>query len=146
MPFLLCPFHIRITPARSVALTLRKCDERALAGETLPGRSPRRNCELSTEAQREMERKRRSGTRTTGQRELSAEEPASSSGQSPAKRERTDASPAVIQYHDVTAASFRIRKGVKETPLKVGRQCPHHTFIRAFVPFRNQSLCLRCWE
>ena len=30
-----------------------------------------------------------------------------------------DYSKAAIQYHDVTAAAYRIRKGVKETPLEV---------------------------
>lgn len=60
-----------------------------------------------------MERKRRSGTRTSTQ---DAEETAL--GQGAVKREKPSSS-AVIQYHDVTAAAFRIRKGVKETPLKV---------------------------
>ena len=30
-----------------------------------------------------------------------------------------DYSIPAIQYHDVTAAAYRIRKGVKETPLEV---------------------------
>ena len=30
-----------------------------------------------------------------------------------------DYSKPAIQYHDVTAAAYRIRKGVKETPLEV---------------------------
>ena len=34
--------------------------------------------------------------------------------------EVTGDSMEVIQYHDVTAAAYRIRKGVKETPLEVG--------------------------
>lgn len=62
---------------------------------------------------RSMERKRRSGTRTSTQ---DAEEAAL--GQGAVKREKPSSS-AVIQCHDVTAAAFRIRKGVKETPLKV---------------------------
>ena len=62
-----------------------------------------------------MERKRRSGTRTASQRET---EDAVGVGEA-VKRERRGGS--VIQYHDVTAASFRIRKGVKQTPLKVRR-------------------------
>ena len=64
----------------------------------------------------DMERKRKSksSTRTTetGVRE------ASTSTESAAKREKTDG-PHIIQCHEVTAASFRIRNGVKETPLKV---------------------------
>jgi threonine dehydratase len=58
-----------------------------------------------------MERKRKSSTRASVDGEAST-----SSGASPNKREKTETS--VIQYTDVTAASFRIRKGVKETPLK----------------------------
>lgn len=42
----------------------------------------------------------------------------------PLKRLRMDSedcdySKPAIQYHDVTAAAYRIRKGVKETPLEV---------------------------
>ena len=59
--------------------------------------------------------KRRSSIRTAGENDTGAQEP----GQAAAKRERTDPNVTLIQYHDVTAASFRIRKGVKETPLKV---------------------------
>ena len=33
--------------------------------------------------------------------------------------EDCDYSKPAIQYHDVTAAAYRIRKGVKETPLEV---------------------------
>lgn len=28
--------------------------------------------------------------------------------------------PVVVQFRDVTAAAYRIKKGVKETPLEVG--------------------------
>ena len=28
---------------------------------------------------------------------------------------------AILQYHEVTAAAYRIRKGVKETPLEVNK-------------------------
>lgn len=62
-----------------------------------------------------MERKRRSGTRTSSQKELDGEDKALEPGA--AKREKPSGS--VIQYHDVTAAAYRIRNGVKETPLKV---------------------------
>jgi hypothetical protein len=58
-----------------------------------------------------MERKRRTSGRSTTQ--LADGEP--STEEVPAKREKVT---PCIQYTDVTAASFRIRKGVKETPLK----------------------------
>lgn len=34
--------------------------------------------------------------------------------------EAEDDEPTVIQFRDVTAAAYRIKKGVKETPLEVG--------------------------
>ena len=37
-----------------------------------------------------------------------------------------DYSKPAIQYHDVTAAAYRIRKGVKETPLEVSLQTKHY--------------------
>ena len=56
-----------------------------------------------------MERKRKSSGRDVNSGSSTAED-------GPAKREKTA---PCVQYTDVTAASFRIRKGVKETPLKV---------------------------
>ena len=47
--------------------------------------------------------------------------PASNATVSPPAADTTseDYSKPAIQYHDVTAAAYRIRKGVKETPLEV---------------------------
>ena len=47
-------------------------------------------------------------------------------GPGAAKRERRSDGP-VLQYQDVTAASFRIRKGVRQTPLKVGSAYPEQS-------------------
>ena len=70
-----------------------------------------------------MERKRRASGRATGGE-------SSMDGESPEKREKVT---PCIQYTDVTAASFRIRKGVKETPLKVGLNAMLCTGIKAIV-------------
>ena len=49
--------------------------------------------------------------------------PGSATGSRPVAPETNsddgDYSKPAIQYHDVTAAAYRIRKGVKETPLEV---------------------------
>lgn len=63
----------------------------------------------------EISRKRRSGAKTSNKRELDVEE--TDLGPGAAKRDKPSGS--AIQYHDVTAAAYRIRNGVKETPLKV---------------------------
>ena len=61
-----------------------------------------------------MEGKRRSSGRAATS--STGEASSVSLCEGPAKRTKTT---PCIQYTDVTAASFRIRKGVKETPLKV---------------------------
>ena len=33
--------------------------------------------------------------------------------------------PTVVQFRDVTAAAYRIKKGVRETPLEVLTSCDH---------------------
>jgi threonine dehydratase len=64
-----------------------------------------------------MERKRRSSSRTISQEEGGSETTAALGGPTAPKRERRSDGP-VLQYQDVTAASFRIRRGVRQTPLK----------------------------
>lgn len=92
-----------------------------------------------------MERKRRSSTRTASQQEPGAPE----EGTEAVKRERMSGS--AIQYHDVTAASFRIRNGVKETPLKVRHSHGHKTCVKQHIHsqlllyYRNLNRCRRCW-
>ena len=64
-----------------------------------------------------MERKRKSSGRAINSSAGAASNSSVEDG--PAKRPKAAPAAPCIQYTDVTAASFRIRKGVRETPLKV---------------------------
>lgn len=50
-------------------------------------------------------------------------------------------SPIVVQFRDVTAAAYRIKKGVKETPLEVFMNCQFQpVFLAAhFIPSMQKS-------
>ena len=129
-----------ITLRLNVEQTLRKeyRMREAGAGRQLPRRS--RNSSLARERPVvDMERKRRTSGRSTTQ--LADGEPSTEEG--PAKREKVT---PCIQYTDVTAASFRIRKGVKETPLKVKTQRCFPRILMLSFSQRNRSPYQRCWE
>ena len=127
-----------ITLRLNVEQTLRK-EYRMREGRQLPRRS--RNSSLAREGRPvvDMERKRRTSGRSTTQ--LADGEPSTEEG--PAKREKVT---PCIQYTDVTAASFRIRKGVKETPLKVKTQRCFPRILMLSFSQRNRSPYQRCWE
>ena len=59
----------------------------------------------------------RSKSRSGKEQEMKSSSP--TRRQAAADSDDRDYSKAAIQYHDVTAAAYRIRKGVKETPLEV---------------------------
>ena len=55
----------------------------------------------------------------------------------------------VVQYHDVTAAAYRIRRGVKETPLEVCAliillMYPSCKVFSMLYKYRNPGSCRKC--